>query len=794
MKKWVKTGNILITIIVIFLVCLTVLDVSEREYPTDYNKDNIVAHVENLAQEPHAATQKDSHEKAKQYIVSQLAAMGIENADTLSSPAYVIHHAIIRNESESNESMNITESYNLDNIVVSIPANSPHRTNQAILIMAHYDSVPMGPGASDDAVAAGVMLEAIRYQLQAQREGMVTKNDLIFLFTDGEEMGLLGAAAFMKEFSGFDHLQDRIRFAANLESRGTSGTLIMFETSAGNYQSMRLFAQVNRNVFTSSIANLVYQMMPNGTDFSEVKGFYQGFNLANIGGGENYHTQNDSLENVKMSYLSQQAVFVHDLIMKTSDLDLDKLNDNADAVFFSYLNITTVVYSYSLAYILAIITLGLMVSVIALRIVRRQRTLRFTARGFAVISVSLVASALAVYTGYYVFSLMAAFVETIDIHEVGKITYSSLPLVICIMVLVMAVTAFIAYRLGKLLKITMADMTRALAYLMSFLGVVLSFALPVTSYLFIISGMFLMFSELLNLTVKNPELKNLRLPLLIFGLTMPIFFPMVVLASDALGMGLCFLFAALFSLYILQAGSSVTDFFRYVSFERAVRYIKKDHRIPERPICGIRSILGLIILVLAFLTTGTADLSANRIGKQSMNRLGYDDALVYVITPDETYYRISDTNSAPTLLGNLTGYTYNNQIESYVKKDENPTFSLVGLSSVSLNDNTMTVDRKSDDGYIDIIIEAGHNISMIEAHYESETVTYEITDPKLIFIRIRNDAVLILTTKADALIDAKITTSELLINYEGLKDYHDFQKIAAISQAKYNLIYQRDLK
>ena len=51
--------------------------------------------------------------------------------------------------------------------------------------MAHYDSVPFGPGAADDGAGVVTLLETAR----ALKAGPPLKNDVIFLFTDGEEAG-----------------------------------------------------------------------------------------------------------------------------------------------------------------------------------------------------------------------------------------------------------------------------------------------------------------------------------------------------------------------------------------------------------------------------------------------------------------------------------------------------------------------------------------------------------------------------------------------------------------------------
>ena len=63
-------------------------------------------------------------------------------------------------------------------------------------MVAHYDSVPSSPGAGDNAASVAAILEAIR----ALKAGSALRNDLIVLFTDGEELGLLGAKGFVETY------------------------------------------------------------------------------------------------------------------------------------------------------------------------------------------------------------------------------------------------------------------------------------------------------------------------------------------------------------------------------------------------------------------------------------------------------------------------------------------------------------------------------------------------------------------------------------------------------------------
>ena len=79
------------------------------------------------------------------------------------------------------------------NIVVPL-AGSPGEQN-AVLLAAHYDSVPAGPGASDDGAAVASLLEIARI-LKARP---APRHPIILLITDGEEAGLLGALLFVRE-------------------------------------------------------------------------------------------------------------------------------------------------------------------------------------------------------------------------------------------------------------------------------------------------------------------------------------------------------------------------------------------------------------------------------------------------------------------------------------------------------------------------------------------------------------------------------------------------------------------
>ena len=65
-------------------------------------------------------------------------------------------------------------------------------TEDAVLVVAHYDSVPCSKGAGDNAIAVSNLIQIAS---ELNQEGH-SKNTILFLFTDGEEIALLGAKGF----------------------------------------------------------------------------------------------------------------------------------------------------------------------------------------------------------------------------------------------------------------------------------------------------------------------------------------------------------------------------------------------------------------------------------------------------------------------------------------------------------------------------------------------------------------------------------------------------------------------
>lgn len=158
------------------------------------------------------------------------------------------------------------------------------------MVMSHYDSVPAAPGAGDDGAGVSAALE-----IAAQSKSKTLTKPVIFLFTDGEEAGLLGAASFVRK----DPWRGDVEMVINLEARGTGGPAIMFQTSMPNGREIAAFTSGPQRTVANSLAADIYRTLPNDTDATlllEAK--HDVLNFAFISPLARYHSSQDNLANL----------------------------------------------------------------------------------------------------------------------------------------------------------------------------------------------------------------------------------------------------------------------------------------------------------------------------------------------------------------------------------------------------------------------------------------------------------------------------------------------------------------
>ena len=691
MKKTEKLICTLFSLLFCISFVLSFVDTNELPVKSDFNHGNIYSHIEKICEVgPHSIFDKEENKQVQNYIISELESLGIVNSDTTDVPAYLVQNFVTDTKKY--------QSFYVDNVIVHIPANAAEKTGQAVMTMAHFDSVQTGQGAADDACACATMLEAIRYYLDRMANGYTITNDLVFCFVNGEEHGLLGSKAFMNEFDGFNGLVERINFAINLEARGTAGTQIMFETAADNYNTVKLFGEVNNNLFTCSIATMIYDMMPNGTDFSNLKPYYQGVNMANIAQGENYHTQNDSPENIRESCLTQQAQIINNLLDKLGNYDLDKLYEaDENAIFFSYLNIGDVVYNHASSVVLAVIGILLLAANIILSVIRKKKNLANTAKSMPIIIIGLALTAGVTFGCYYLFQLIAALAGNIVFGAIGTLTFSNTAITAGIGILALGVTVLSVHLGCKLFKTEARDVTRAFSYIHVFLGIVLTFVLPDASYLFIFSGLMLMLNQL-AVTLK-PDLEKYHFELLAEAIYLPVVIPIIALAASALGLGMAYIFGVLFALAMFGVSSCIAPVCGYFSINFLLR---KDKNRPLPNCAGAVHIIAVSLVIFLCVSLTPADVHSD-LGS-GFNSTS-DDALVYITEGDDySAYAVYDLSAYNAVKKYAPEMEYDDSMECYYIETEKLD---LGISvQTTCEGNKLNVKPAHENSFIHLTIKA----------------------------------------------------------------------------------------
>lgn len=186
----------------------------------------------------------------------------------------------------------------VENVIGILPGRD--RAKPALAIMSHYDSVPGSPGAADDIMGVAASLEAVR----AIKARGVPARDVMLIVTDGEEAGLLGANHFFQR----DPLAKRVGLVLNLEARGSSGRVNMFQTSKQNGELIDLFQRTAVRPASSSLSVMIYEKMPNDTDMTEsLKAGVPGLNYAIIGRQFDYHSATSTPANLERGSLQDMG-------------------------------------------------------------------------------------------------------------------------------------------------------------------------------------------------------------------------------------------------------------------------------------------------------------------------------------------------------------------------------------------------------------------------------------------------------------------------------------------------------
>lgn len=313
----------------------------------EFSAARAMTHLRTIASAPRPLGSR-GHAAARDYLVAQLAASGVEHEVQTTAVA-------IDNPRDTPVIARV------ENVIGRIRGTG---SSGAILLVAHYDSVPTGPGASDDAHGVAVLLETAR--ALAARGPL--QNDVILLFSDAEEMGLLGARAFVEQHRWYRD----VKIALNFEARGTRGPAVLFETGKDSGWAVEQYGRASAEPAGNSLLPRVYEMLPNKTDLTPIRGTgVMGLNFAFFDGFAGYHSQGDTVAALDPRSLQHQG---NHALATTLALGNDALSaaPRRDTIFFDVLGERFFAYSSRLVPVLTLVCAALFV-VAFVAAVRRQR-------------------------------------------------------------------------------------------------------------------------------------------------------------------------------------------------------------------------------------------------------------------------------------------------------------------------------------------------------------------------------------------------------------------------------------
>lgn len=316
MKKYASLFSVLVLSLAVLwgFYDMQPISVSSADSPKQFSVDNALKHIEQISKEAHFVG-SPGHKKVQQYIFNELEDMGL-------SPS-IQRQTVINKKWFAGTTA--------ENIIARI---SGKEKGKALLLLSHYDSSQhSSKGASDAGSGVATILEGVRAFLANNQQA---KNDIIILISDAEELGLLGAKAFV------DHhpwARD-VGLVLNFEARGSGGpSYMLMETNGKNQKMISEFLKSNpSHPAANSLMYSIYKILPNDTDLTVFReeGDIEGFNFAFIGDHFDYHTAQDSFERLDRTTLQHQADYLMNTLNYFAFSDLNNFNSENDHVYVNF--------------------------------------------------------------------------------------------------------------------------------------------------------------------------------------------------------------------------------------------------------------------------------------------------------------------------------------------------------------------------------------------------------------------------------------------------------------------------
>ena len=269
---------------------LWTLPKAQPESAEGFSSARVVKDIEVISRENHSVAHPRERAVVREYLVQRLQGLGADTVKLFEYDSLV-----------GPKNRHVEYTFDAVDILAEFAPEGATESTPYLMMIAHYDSRYSQPmpkdtvwsyGAADDGYGLGVILETVSEALEQKADW---KQGIKVLFTDAEEVGMMGMAAILEN----DRQEfDNVGFIINVEARGPWGPALLFETCPGNEKVMELYAEQAKYHYTYSLTTVVYSFMPMFTDFTKIKDEIPGLNFSTIVDVNHYHTDKDNFSNI----------------------------------------------------------------------------------------------------------------------------------------------------------------------------------------------------------------------------------------------------------------------------------------------------------------------------------------------------------------------------------------------------------------------------------------------------------------------------------------------------------------
>lgn len=587
----------------------------------------------------------------------------------------------------------------------------------AVLITTHFDTSTLSSEANVATVAN--MLEVAYTTAYDYMNGNLDyKNDIVFLFTFGNEEINLGALTFMRQCTCLKNIAARVKTVVNFDALGSSGKLTVTDAvGSAAIGAFSAFGGTGSSIFASLFAPLQNTTVIENTGLA----------------GIDFTVVPDSTTGTTDATVSDKmSVAIGSMIARTvkyfGNANVSSFTTDGSGAYFNYLG-GSAYYTNIAAYVIAAILIVMLCFLVFFSIKKKYVKLDKAIKGVGVQLLTAVSTMAAAFVAFIVFALIACGFEVINFYAIFTVTSANIPMILLasVMSLALSVPFYTFYK--KIFDVKGTPVIQGNALIFAVVAIITLFALPSVSYVFAIPALLWLAIMILMSVAKKSLADKLGFNpdrLLLYAIPSLLILPVVlgetVLAFSVLPMaylpvmmGLMVMFCGGIMPYADRLVRPISELVarlpkRKIKIKRTVVETVEDpvkkgkftevettKTIVEEVERTYTNSFGVfvvsfvcsiaIVIISAFGGGFGSGISSNYTFSDEL----YKDAIVYVNDNGATRLEVRDLDAFKYVNRCIEGFSWDAQKGAYVKSDENSLGMNLAISADSDNSKLFTV-------------------------------------------------------------------------------------------------------